>query len=499
MAGNGRDQASGTPHVVIVGGGIAGLAAAFYLRDQPVRLTVLEGASRLGGKLAQSEIAGVAVDEGADSLYRWRPKTTGLVTAAGLGDQLTSAGSTLSSIWTRGEIRPLPGRQFMGVPSDMDELARSGVLSEAGVARAREDLVLPATERDGDVSVAAHVAARLGREVVDRLVDPFLSDVYSGRSEELSFEATLPPLAAASRKFASLAEAAGSLIPTPGPSGEERPSGLATLTGGLGALPRALADAVLAASPGAVVRTGATVRELARSESGWRLTVGSAADPEYITADAVIVAVPAGPAGRLLAGVPGAGPAAAGLAEIPYASMAIITLAYPREAFPGGLAARGICGFRVPAVDGRAVTEVTFSSVKWPHLAGELEIVRCSAGRIGDEQLLRRDDADLAALAASELADATGAVGDPVATRVTRWDDALPQYTVGHLDRVARIQASVATQPGLAVCGAAYEGVGVGQSVASAHKAVDQVLAGLRGDSRSARRGRRPLVRQAAG
>jgi oxygen-dependent protoporphyrinogen oxidase len=139
--------------------------------------------------------------------------------------------------------------------------------------------------------------------------------------------------------------------------------------------------------------------------------------------------------------------------------------------------------------------------VKWPHLAGDVEIVRCQAGGIGEEELLQRHDADLATLAASELAEATGVVGDPVATRVTRWDGALPQYTVGHLDRVARIRASVAAQPGLAVCGAAYHGVGVGNCVATAHKAADQVLSWLRRETaaRSEGWGEEPSVRQGNG
>ena len=480
MADNGQDQAGGVPHVVIVGGGVAGLSAAFFLRDKPVRVTVLEATSRLGGKLSMSQVADVAVDEGAESVYRWRPKTTGLLTAAGLGEQLTSASTMSSATWTRGAMRPLPGRQIMGIPADLDELARSGMLSDAGVARAREDLDLPPSDRDGDVSVASYVTGRLGQEVVDRLVDPFLAGVFAGRAEELSFEATLTPLAMASRKHASLAEAARSVMPPPLQPGEAPPPlGIATITGGLGSLPGVLAEAVLADSPGATVRTGATVSGLERTEHGWRLTVGSGADPEYITADAVIVAAPAGPAGRLLAGA-SAAPAAAALAEVPYASVATITFAYPRDAFPGGLAGLGLSGYRVPAVEERAVKEVIFSTVKWPHLKSELEIVRCSVGRTGEDDLLRRDDADLAALATSELAEVTGAAGAPVATRVVRWDDSLPQYTVGHVDRVARIRSSVAGQPGLAVCGAVYDGVGVGQCVASARKASDQVTAWLR-------------------
>ena len=510
------------PHVVIVGGGIAGLAAAFFLRDEPVRVTVLEGSPRLGGKLSVSEVAGVPVDEGAEALLVTRPEGTGLIAEVGLAGDRVAPGTTSSAIWTLGALRPLPRRQFMGVPSDLAELAQSGVVSGAGAARASQDLELPPTTRDGDVPVAAFVGARFGAEVVDRLVDPLLGGVYAGRSSDLSFDATMPALAAASRRYRSLAEAAGSLLPPPSPvpvaAGEQdrAPAGtrsggsvFTTLSGGLGQLP-----AVLAKASGAEVRTAVMTRALSPAPGapgtpgapgapaapaggpGWRLTVGSAAAEELIDADAVILAVAARPAARLLAGVPGASAAVTAFGEISYASMAIVTLAYPRSAFPGafpeafagsGLAALGWSGYLVPAVDGRAVKAVTFSSVKWPHLAEAapgaepLEIVRCSVGRIGEEALLQRADEELAALAAAELAAATGVHGAPVAHRITRWGGGLPQYTVGHLDRVARIRAAVATQPGLAVCGAAYEGVGIPACVATARVAASQVTEFLRG------------------
>ena len=478
------EPTNGRPHVVIVGGGISGLAAAFFLRDEAVRVTVLEGSPRLGGKLSVSEIAGTAVDEGAEALLVTRPEGTALIAEAGLADQRANPGPTSSAIWTLGALRPLPRRQFMGVPSDMTELSRSGVLSDEGVARAREDLELPPTTRDGDASVAGYIGARLGAEVVDRLVDPLLGGVYAGRSAELSFDATLPALAAASRRHASLAEAARSLLPPQAGSPGTRAGGpvFTTLTGGLGMLPDYLAKL-----SGAEVRTGAVARELAPAGRGWRLTVGSAAAPRQVEADAVILAVPARPAGRLLAGVPGASAAVTAFGQISYASMAIVTLAYPRSAFPApGLAGLGWSGYLVPAVDRRAVKAVTFSTVKWPHLAGasadpDLEIVRCSVGRIGEEALLQHADDELAALAAAELTAATGVPGGPVATRVTRWGGALPQYTLGHLDRVAAIRATMAAQPGLAVCGAAYDGVGVPACVATARAAAGQVLTFLAG------------------
>ncbi|MFZ0047312.1 MAG: protoporphyrinogen oxidase, partial [Streptosporangiaceae bacterium] len=242
-----------------------------------------------------------------------------------------------------------------------------------------------------------------------------------------------------------------------------------TLAGGLGTLPPALA-----AASGAVVRTRAMVRELARTPTGWRLTVGSAHAPETIDADAVILAVPGTPASRLLAGV--APPAAAALAGIKYASMAVITLAYPAAAFPQPVTGSG---FLVPPADGRAVKAVTFSTVKWPHLRRQeqdLQIVRCSVGRLGEHAVLQRDDTELAALAAADLAAATGVAGGPVDARVSRWGGGLPQYSVGHLDRVASIRAGIAAEPGLAVCGAAYDGVGIPACIATARLAANQVL-----------------------
>jgi protoporphyrinogen/coproporphyrinogen III oxidase len=500
------------PRVVIVGGGIAGLAAAFFLRDAGLAVTLLEGSPRLGGKLAVSEVAGIAVDAGAEALLARRPEGTDLVGAVGLAGQLALPATTTAGIWTRQRLRPLPRRQLMGVPADLSALANSGILSAPGLASARADATLPATARDGDASVASYVAARFGQELVDRLVDPLLGGVYAGRSEQLSFEATLPGLAAASRRHASLAAAARSVLdapvraapatgaatsapeaaahssggtaPAPGgtapapdgaaPAGPAPGPVFTTLTGGLATLVPAVA-----AASSAVVRTGAMVRELARTPGGWRLTVGSAHAPEQFDADAVVLALPPGPASRLLAGVPGAGAAAAGLGEITTASMAIVTLAYPDAAFP---APPQGSGFLVPAVDGHAVKAVTFSTVKWPHLrAGgrSVHIVRCSVGRLGEEALLQRDDGELAALAAADLAAATGVRGAPADIRVSRWGGGLPQYTVGHVGRVARIRAAVAAQPCLAVCGASYDGIGIPACIASARAAADQVMAGL--------------------
>ncbi len=466
----------GQPVVAVVGGGVSGLAAAFLLRDAGVAVTVLEGSPRLGGKLAVSEVGGSQVDAGAEALLARRPEGTGLIDAVGLSGGLVRPGTTSAGIWTRGQIRPLPRRQFMGVPADLEDLAATGIVSVEGLARATEDLTQPAAAAAGDQSVTSRVGGRLGLEVVDRLVEPLLGGVYAGRCEDLSFEATLPALAQAARERKSMIAAAAALLPPAGgaPTPGAPAAVFTTLAAGLGSLP-----AALAARSGATVRTSAMVRELARTPAGWRLTVGSAHAPEALDADAVIIAVPARPAGRLLAQVSGGNVAATALAEIKYASMAIVTLAYPESAFtqpPAG------SGFLVPAVDRRAVKAVTYSTNKWPHLRQSspgLHIVRCSVGRLGEDAILQRDDGELAALAAADLGAATGVRGAPVDVRVTRWGGGLPQYSVGHLDRVATIRAGVSLLPGVAVCGAAYDGVGIPACIASARLAADQVLAYL--------------------
>ncbi|MFF4413936.1 protoporphyrinogen oxidase [Streptosporangium sp. NPDC001559] len=454
-------------HVVVVGGGIAGLAAAWYLRQggEGVRVTVLDGARRIGGKLFASEVAGVQVDAGAEAMLARRPEGKALAEGVGLGGELRDPATTRAAILSRGALRAMPAGQVMGVPSDLAALVRSGVLSPAGLARVPLDRVLPATLVTTDVSVASYIRARMGEEVVERLVEPMLGGVYAGRAERLSLEATMPGIAAAARSERSLLTAAREIVTG---ARQEGPV-FTTLRRGMGSLPAAVAEA-----SGAEIRTGVTVRELRRTESGWRLVAGPVPEPEVIEADAVVVAVPAPAAGRLLAAeVPGA---AAELARIEYASMAVVTLAYPREAFPEPPTGSG---YLVPPVERRAVKAATFSSVKWPHLAEadpDLIMLRCSVGRLGEEALLQRDDAELVALAVEEMAEVAGARGLPRDSRVTRWGGSLPQYDVGHLDRVARVRAAVASHPGLAVCGAAYDGLGVPACVATARTAAARIL-----------------------
>ncbi|MGW3207760.1 protoporphyrinogen oxidase [Streptomyces sp. NPDC001135] len=468
-----------TGHVVVIGAGIAGLAAAHRLLGRGTRVTVLEASGRVGGKLLPGEIAGVRVDLGAESMLARRPEAVALAREVGLAERLRPPATATASIWTRGALRPLPKGHVMGVPGTAAAL--SGVLSDEGLARIERDAGLPRTEVGDDVAVGEYVAARLGREVVDRLVEPLLGGVYAGDAYRISMRSAVPQLFQAARTHASLTEAVRDIQAKAAAAQQTGPVFMG-IEGGVGSLPLALAESVRAR--GGEILTGTPVRELRRGgtpepgtpgkgagapgDAAWRVVAGD----RVLHADAVVVAVPAGAAAGLLRAEAPA--AAAELAAVEYASMALVTLAYRRAdlKLPEG------SGFLVPPVDGRTIKASTFASQKWGWIAEDdpdVVVLRTSVGRYGETEILQRDDAALAEVSRHDLREATGLAAVPLQTRVTRWSDGLPQYPVGHHARVARIREHVAKLPGLAVCGAQYDGVGIPACIASAYAAVDQL------------------------
>jgi len=444
---------------VVVGGGLAGLAAARLLRERGDDVVVLEASPETGGKLRRAEVGGVLVDVGAEAMLNRRPEGVELARELGLDIEHPAVAS--SRIWTRGSLHPLP-RSLMGVPLDAGQLRDSGVLSRDGLSRALSEPDLPPSEPAEDVSVGALVDERFGPEVTDRLVEPLLGGVYAGHAREISARAAVPQLVDLASRGSVLAQSAQVATTYDLPV-------FAGLPGGMGGLTDALAD-TLAAS--IVVRREATVRELDRTPTGFVLTVGPASAPEAVEADAVVLATPAAPTARLLGRLAPA--AAAELAAIESASMVVVTFAFRAEDVTG---LDDSSGFLVPPIDGRAIKASTFSFVKWgwarrAGAAAGLVHLRTSLGRHREEAVLQRTDDELVALSLADLADAVGLTARPVDVHVQRWGGGLPQYAVGHLDRVARIRAAVAEVAGLAVCGAAYDGVGIPAVIASSRRAV---------------------------
>ena len=443
--------------IVVVGGGITGLSAALRLRDElgpQARITVVDQADRLGGKLHTRPFHGGYAEAGAETFLTGDPAAVRLAERVGLGEALRHPEPVPAALAVDGHLRPIPRGTLMGVPADP-----STVADLAPVTGTDRDEGHPVLAPGADVSVGELVRARLGVPVLDRLVDPLLGGVYAGRGDDLSLAATVPALAAACRTESTLTGAVRSAL-------ARRVSGggpvFATVDGGLGRL----VDAVAAAS-GARVRLGAPVRALARDGYAWRVSVGG----EVLDADAVVLAVPARPAARLLTGVaPGA---AAEVGALDYASVALVTLAVRGARLPE------LSGFLVPASEGYAVKALTIFTTKWAHLARPdgLAVLRASVGRYGDVAVLHRSDEELAGLVHAELGRLLGhPLPEPERTRVTRWGGALPQYAPGHLDRVGRARAELVDMQGIAVAGAAYDGVGVPACVRSGWAAAQRIL-----------------------
>lgn len=443
-------------NVLVIGGGISGLAAAWALRDL-ASVTVLEASDQVGGKVRAGSVAGVPVDEGAEMVLARRPEAVDLIRAVGLGDDLVYPRTTAAEVLIDGRLHPLPGGTLLGVPTDPAALV--GIVDTADLARIEAEPLGSYQPLVDDVAVGPLVRSRLGDAVADRLVDPLLGGVYAGRSDRLSLQATVPGLAAELAQDGSLVRSARRAAQAA--RGGEGPV-FASIHGGLGRLPLAIASA-----SGAIVRTGTTARELQRTATGWRVITGPTTTPVAFDADAVVIAVPAPAAARLLA----PHVAIEELAGVELASTALVTWAFARCSLPMA------SGVLVPAGERRFVKAITWSSQKWGHLDGDVTLVRASVGRAGEVADLQRSDDELAALALEDVRALGGPVGDPLDWRVTRWGGGLPQYAPGHLSVVSRLRAGLPV--GLAVCGAVYDGVGVPACIASGYAAAEQISRAL--------------------
>lgn len=436
--------------VAVVGAGIAGLTATWELGRRGHDVVVLDGADRIGGKLLTGDVGGVQLDLGAESVLARRPEAVGLIEAVGLSDRVENPVTTSAGVWTRGAVRPLPPT-VLGVPSDLAALETSGIVDGVEVR------AVPVP--DEDVSVGEFVTARAGREVLERLVEPLLGGVYAGHADSISLRAAAPQLLAlgddpVSAAVAARAEASRTPVAPV----------FAGIVGGVGTLPQ-----VLAAGSGAEVRTGSTVRIVERAGDGWRLLAGPVGAVEEVLVDAVVVATPAPATARLLAEL--APDAAFALAGVDYASVALVTVVLDERLELAG------SGFLVPPVDGRFIKAATFSSNKWDWVgASGRTVLRASVGRARESVALQAGDTELVERVLLDLAEAVGPLPAPLDTHVQRWGGALPQYEVGHLDRVATVRSSVAAVRGLEVCGAAYDGVGIAAVVAGAQAAVSRLL-----------------------
>ncbi len=467
---------AGPRRVVVVGGGISGLVTAYRLiqtsNGTPIEVTVVEASRSAGGKLRTSELAGIPIEEGADSFVVRKPWAIDLCRELGLGEELVAPAPARAYVWARGGLRRYPEPSAFGVPASVEELLRWPGLSRGGRVRAATDLLRPKRRDEGDESIEALATRRMGPEAARVLIGPLLAGIHAGDAAHLGVAATFPELQRWERAFGSLIRGARAAAKA---AREREDSGpmFATVWTGLSDLVEVLTRALGADR----IRTGEFVEGIEQRGRGWAVRAGAGT----LESDALVLATPAFESSRLLRGV--APEAAAELGAIPYASTAVILLVYPpgtAEQLPPG------SGFIVPpaARDSGALSAITAStwvSSKWPRAehAGRA-VIRCYVGRFGDDAAaLERSDQDLAAAAARDLEAASPLGCEPEATRVVRWPRSMPQYEVGHLDRLAGIDGALSRLPGLFLVGSAYRGVGVADCVRQGGEASERVRAFL--------------------
>lgn len=468
--------------VVVIGGGLSGLTAAHRVAQlangshHPVEVIVLEAKDRIGGAIWTRRVDGFTLEGGADSFITNKPWGVDLCRELGLGDRLITpdAQHRRSFVIRQGKLCPVPEGFVLMAPHRLGPLLTTPILSWRGKLRMLLDLVIPRQGDDADESLASFAKRRYGREALERLIQPLVGGIYTADPNELSLKATLPQFLAMEREHGSLIRA-GLRRGGEARSAERDSSGaryglFVSLDDGMETLPKALA----AALPPGTVRTGAAVRRISRQEptSPWRVEL---LDGEPIAADVVILTTESHASARLLDGFDPA--LALQLRSIPYASSAIVNIAFRRDQVAHPLDGFGAV---VPTIEGRNILAVSFLSVKFPRRAPAGTILmRAFLGGATQPELFDREDAELVALARSELADLLGTSGEPLLIEVERHPRAMPQYTLGHIERVAAIRQQLAKHSRLVLAGIAFDGVGIPDCIRGARAAADSVMAAL--------------------
>jgi oxygen-dependent protoporphyrinogen oxidase len=474
--------------VAVIGGGISGLSTAFALHegaaaaDIPIRCTVVDAASVWGGKIVTHRIGDLVTEAGPDSFLSQKPACLELCEKLGLTDQLinTNEISKRACVFSRGRLHELPEGLVSIVPSQMGPFLRSGLLSLAGLARMGLDLAVPAKRSRGDESLADFFRRRVGRQAFERMLEPLMAGIYAGDAEQMSMQATFPRFVELEQQYGSVIRgmmAARQASPSVMQSGPKRTM-FVSLKNGLSDLVAALVRRLT--DQGVTLRRGCAVDALrVRSHQlgRWMYDV-VLNDGSALSVDSLVLATPAYVSAELVRPLT---PIAGGLLEmIPYASTATIAMAYPRASVSG--VADGF-GFVVPRAEGRDLIAATWTSLKWPHRAPPDQLlVRCYVGGVGRESILQLDDRALVARVREELASMCGMTAEPGYVEVNRWMKAMPQYTMGHLERLSQIEAALSRYGGLSLTGAGYRGVGIPDCIRDGAVAAERVVRYLSGE-----------------
>ena len=452
---------------VVIGGGIAGLAAARRLESllPEFEIDLVERSQRLGGKLLTEHMHGFLVEGGADSFLSRKERGVGLCEELGLAGELVGRRPESARSYVRhgSELHLLPEGLTGMIPTDLDSLADSTLLSQVGRERLAAEVDLPPVPTGADESIASFVTRRLGAEAYERLVEPLMTGIYGGDGEQLSLQATFPNLRALELEHGSLIR--GLLAQSPEAVATRPP--FVTLASGLETLVARVAEGLRRTR----VVTGRAALGVRRSDHGYEVTLDAG---ERVHSDGVVLCVPAFAAAELLADLDS--DLAAAHAEIPYASTAVVSLAYrdgdvvhPLDGY----------GYVVPRAEGSEMLACTWTSSKWEGRAPDgFVLIRVYAGRFGGRDVVEDSDDELVGLARDELR-LLGIEAEPHMSRIDRWPLGMPQYVLGNPERLKRIESALADHPGLALAGATYRGVGIPDCIHSGEEAARSLTESL--------------------
>ncbi|MFC4597980.1 protoporphyrinogen oxidase [Cohnella hongkongensis] len=465
--------------IVVAGGGITGMSAAFYAvkylaeRGGPVDVVLVEKSRRLGGQIRTLRRDGFVIEQGPDSFLARKPSVLALARELDLEAQLRATNPNPQAkknyILHKGKLHEMPPGLVLGIPTALSPLIKTGLVSPLGKLRAAMDLLLPGRKDDGDESLGSFIKRRLGREVLDNMTEPLLAGIYAGDTEALSLQATFPQFRQIEREHRSLmlgllkgkknAPATAAELPT-----IARGSLFLTFERGLSTM----VDRLEQSMPTVRKLTGSGIGRIVRESEGYKLTLECGTE---LRADGVILALPASATARLVADIP----EAAWLETIAYASVANLALAYREADVPRRLDGSG---FVVPRREGRLITACTWSSSKWPHAAPPGKVLlRTYVGRANAQEWLGMTEEELVAGVRADLKATMGITAAPLFIEISRCLRSMPQYPIGHRDRLKELRARLAIErPGMWLCGAGYEGVGIPDCIEQGRRAAEHAV-----------------------
>ncbi|MFS0865413.1 protoporphyrinogen oxidase [Fredinandcohnia sp. 179-A 10B2 NHS] len=459
--------------VIVIGGGITGLTAAYYLQKEArekglsIDCSLLEASHRLGGKVQTVVRDGFVIERGPDSFLERKQSAARLAKEVGLGDKLVNNTAGKSYVLVNGKLHPMPGGSIMGIPTEVGPFITTGLFTPLGKLRAAMDFVLPRTAPGKDQSLGQFFRRRLGDEVVENLIEPLLSGIYAGDIDQLSLMSTFPQFYQVEQKYRSLIIGMKQTKPakpknaaqTKSPKGQ-----FLTVTTGLQSFIDAIEEKL---NPGSVYK-GVKVDSIEKNEEQYLLRLSNG---EEILADSVVVATPHHVTQAMLSQYPFLEP----FKEMPSTSVATVAMAFPEDAIKRDIDGTG---FVVSRNNDYIITACTWTHKKWPHSTPKGKVLlRCYVGKAGDEAIVDQSDEEIVNVVLDDLNKTMAINEKPDFSIITRWKDAMPQYTVGHKDRVEFAKKNVAEQlPGLFLAGASYEGLGLPDCIDQGEVAVDQVL-----------------------